>query len=227
MSLISYENLPSFMKNKKVKKYYDILKKKKLYLSLKRIFDFYAGTALAVVFALPMGVIAYKIKKSSKGHILFVQDRITKYGKKFPIYKFRTMTEGAHKGSALTVGQDSRITEIGETLRKYRLDEIPQLFNIIGGDMSFVGTRPEVEKYVKHYTDEMKATLLMPAGLTSRASIAYKDEARLLDGATDPDAVYINRVLPEKMKYNLEGIEKASFKEDLYVLAKTIFAVMK
>ena len=202
MSLISYENLPSFMKNKKVKKYYDILKKKKLYLSLKRIFDFYAGTALVV-------------------------DRITKYGKKFPIYKFRTMTEGAHKGSALTVGQDSRITEIGETLRKYRLDEIPQLFNIIGGDMSFVGTRPEVEKYVKHYTDEMKATLLMPAGLTSRASIAYKDEARLLDGATDPDAVYINRVLPEKMKYNLEGIEKASFKEDLYVLAKTIFAVMK
>lgn len=157
MSLISYENLPSFMKNKKVKKYYDILKKKKLYLSLKRIFDFYAGTALVVVFALPMGVIAYKIKKSSKGHILFVQDRITKYGKKFPIYKFRTMTEGAHKGSALTVGQDSRITEIGETLRKYRLDEIPQLFNIIGGDMSFVGTRPEVEKYVKHYTDEMKA----------------------------------------------------------------------
>lgn len=226
MSLIPYRELPSFMKNKKVRKYYDILKKKKLYLSLKRIFDFYAGTALLVVLAVPMGVIAYKIKKSSDGSILFIQDRVTQYGRKFPICKFRTMTENAHKGSALTVGRDRRITKIGETLRKYRLDEIPQLFNIIGGDMSFVGARPEVEKYVRHYTDEMTATLLLPAGLTSAASIAYKDEAKLLDGANDPDDVYIRKVLPEKMKYNLEGIKKASVGEDLYILAKTVFAVM-
>ena len=225
---INWNDLPESMKNEQVRHYYKILKKKQGSLIVKRGFDVVASLVMLILLSWLFLILAIAIKVDSHGPVFYRQVRVTTGNRDFRIFKFRTMVNNADKiGSLVTTGNDSRITRVGAKIRKCRLDEIPQLFNIIGGDMSFVGTRPEVEKYVKHYTDEMKATLLMPAGLTSRASIAYKDEARLLDGATDPDAVYINRVLPEKMKYNLEGIEKASFKEDLYVLAKTIFAVMK
>ena len=226
--LKKWETLPDYMQNDEVRVYYDSLQKKKVSMFLKRVMDLVGGLILLILLAIPMIIISIMIKLDSEGPVFYRQERITTYGKHFKIHKFRTMVSNADRiGSTVTVGNDSRITKVGAKLRGCRLDELPQVLDLISGNMSFVGTRPEVEKYVKHYTDEMKATLLMPAGLTSRASIAYKDEARLLDGATDPDAVYINRVLPEKMKYNLEGIEKASFKEDLYVLAKTIFAVMK
>ena len=130
------------------------------------------------------------------------------------------------KGSLITLGQDNRITKIGSKIRKCRLDEIPQLLNILKGDMSFVGTRPEVTKYVDKYTDEMKATLLMPAGVTSKASIEYKNEDEIMDTFLNRgekvDDIYIKRVLPEKMKYNLEYIERFSFLEDIKICIKTI-----
>lgn len=129
-------------------------------------------------------------------------------------------------GSLVTVGQDKRITKIGGFLRKYRLDELPQLLDILNGSMSYVGTRPEVPKYVEQYTAEMRATLLLPAGVTSEASIRYKDEAELLEGATDVDKVYVEQVLPEKMKYNLLAIEKFSFFGEIATMFRTVVAVL-
>lgn len=130
-------------------------------------------------------------------------------------------------GTQVTVSNDSRITRVGSVIRKYRLDEIPQLFNILLGDMSLVGTRPESTHYVKFYTPEMYATLLLPAGVTSEASIMYKDEADLLDKADDVDKVYIEKVLPGKMKYNLESISNFSFIKEIGIMFKTVLAVMR
>ena len=172
--------------------------------------------------------ISVAIIADSKGGVFFCQERITQYGKKFKIIKFRTMIKDAEKkGSQVTVANDIRITKVGRILRKYRIDEIPQLFNILLGDMSFVGTRPEVEKYVKMYSPEMFATLLLPAGITSEASIYYKDEADLLKDAVDPDSIYIGKVLPEKMNYNLESIKRFSFLKEFGIMLKTVFAVVR
>ena len=168
------------------------------------------------------------IKLDSKGPVLFKQVRVTSYGKKFKIWKFRTMVNNADKiGTQVTTRGDSRITRVGHLLRKVRLDEFPQLFNVLTGDMTFVGTRPEVPKYVECYTDEMKATLLLPAGITSRASIEYKDEEKLLENAENADTVYVQKVLPEKMKYNLREIERYSFWRDIETMIRTVFAVIK
>ena len=128
-------------------------------------------------------------------------------------------------GTAVTVGGDARITKVGAKLRDHRLDEFPQVFDVLSGNMSFVGTRPEAVKYVEKYTDEMKATLLLPAGITSEASIRYKDEAQLLDAAANVDDVYMNEVLPEKMKYNLESIRNFSFWGDIATMFRTVAAV--
>lgn len=130
-------------------------------------------------------------------------------------------------GSQVTVGNDARITNVGSKIRKLRLDEIPQLWNVLVGDMSFVGTRPEVPKYVEQYEPEMMATLLMPAGITSQASIRYKDEDKLLANATDVDSVYVKEVLPGKMKYNLQSISKFNFLRDCFTMIHTIIAVLK
>lgn len=130
-------------------------------------------------------------------------------------------------GSQVTTKGDARVTRMGKLLRGCRLDELPQLFNILAGDMTFVGTRPEVEKYVKQYTNEMKATLLLPAGVTSRASIEYKDEEKLLENAENADEIYVQNVLPEKMKYNLKAIENFSFWEDIKTMFATVVAVIK
>jgi len=159
---------------------------------------------------------------------MFRQIRITQYGKKFRIYKFRTMIPDAEAaGSQVTAKNDMRVTGAGKFLRKYRFDEIPQLLNVIAGDMSFVGTRPEVVKYVGHYTDEMTATLLLPAGITSEASILYKDEEKLLSDAENTDAVYIEKILPQKMKYNLDAIEQFGFFSDIKTMLRTVAAVVK
>lgn len=174
-----------------------------------------------------MLVIGVKIATESKGGVFYRQERVTTYGKKFKIHKFRTMVANADQiGSAVTVSGDSRITPTGAFLRKYRLDELPQVFDILSGNMSFVGTRPEVVKYVKKYKPEYLATLLLPAGITSEASIRYKDEAELLDAATDVDKVYVNDVLPGKMKYNLESIKKFSFCREILTMFRTVFAVL-
>ena len=227
MILKSYPKLPEDLQNEEVKRYYDILAKKKIGLFLKRVFDMIMSFILLVILSPVFLVLSIWIKLDSKGPVFYRQERVTTYGKKFRILKFRTMIQDADKkGSLITLGQDTRITPIGSKIRKCRLDEIPQLINILKGDMSFVGTRPEVTKYVDKYTDEMKATLLMPAGVTSKASIEYKNEDQIMDTFLNRDEkvddIYIKRVLPEKMKYNLEYIERFSFLEDIKICIKTI-----
>lgn len=223
-----WEELPKGMQKPEVREYYDILAKRKMSLKVKRIFDIAAASALLVILAIPMAVIAIMIKLDSQGPVFYLQERVTAYGKKFKIHKFRTMIHNADRvGSAVTVNGDSRITKIGSKLRNLRLDEIPQLLDVLSGNMSFVGPRPEVVKYVKKYTEEMRATLLLPAGITSEASIRYKDEAKLLDHAGDVDKVYVEEVLPEKMKYNLKNIRRFSFWNDIRIMLKTVIAITK
>ncbi|MEH7115736.1 sugar transferase [Neobacillus niacini] len=228
MRLKKWEDLPSNLKNDSVKKYYDILYKKKFSLFAKRLFDIVVAVITIICLSPFFIFISIAIKVDSKGSIMFRQVRVTQYGKIFKIYKFRTMVNGADKiGTQVTTNNDARITRVGKVLRKLRFDEIPQLLNIIIGDMSFVGTRPEVEEYVKCYTDEMMATLLLPAGVTSQASIIYKDEERLLANAIDADETYVYNILPEKMKYNLISIEEYSFIDDIKTMVKTVVAVIK
>lgn len=227
MTLRNWDDLPRFMQCEEVREYYDILAKKKLSLKLKRAFDVVAGVCVLIVTAIPMLIIAIKVAVESPGGVFYRQERITTYGKKFRIHKFRTMVANADKiGSTVTVSGDSRITPTGAFLRKYRLDELPQVFDVLSGNMSFVGTRPEATKYVKKYTKEMRATLLLPAGITSEASIHYKDEAELLDAADDVDKVYVEQVLPAKMKYNLESIRKFSFWSEIVTMIRTVLAVI-
>lgn len=225
--LKKWEDLPDFIKNDEVRPYYDSLKRKKVSLILKRLFDLIGGLVLLCILAIPMLIIAAMIKLDSEGPVFYRQERITTYGKHFRIHKFRTMVNNADRiGSAVTVGNDSRITKVGAALRGCRLDELPQVFDLISGNMSFVGTRPETVKYVERYKPEYMATLLLPAGITSEASIRYKDEAELLDAAEDVDRVYTEDVLPGKMKYNLESIRTFSFIKDIITMVRTVFAVL-
>lgn len=224
--LPKWEQLPDELKSEAVRPYYDTLSKHKAGLFFKRIFDVCAALDLIVLLGIPMLIIAIMIKCDSKGPIFFRQERVTTYGAKFRIHKFRTMVNNADKiGSAVTVENDNRITKVGAKLRDHRLDEFPQLFDVLAGTMSFVGTRPEVVKYVDKYTDEMNATLLLPAGITSLASIEYKDEAELLENADNADEVYINDVLPAKMEINLKSVKEFGFFKDIGVLFKTVAAV--
>ena len=223
-----WDALPADMQNEEVRKYYDILQKRKGSLVIKRIFDIIVSGVLVLVLIPIFIILSIMIKLDSPGPIMFRQVRVTTYGKKFRIFKFRTMVNHADKiGTQVTTKGDARVTRVGKLLRGCRLDELPQLFNILCGDMTLVGTRPEVEKYVAHYTDEMKATLLLPAGVTSKASICYKDEEKLLESAEDADRVYVETILPEKMKYNLQAIEEFSFWKDIETMFETVVAVLK
>ena len=224
--LKDWDELPDFMRVPEVRPYYDILKKKQVSLLLKRIFDFVTALLLFLVLAIPMAMIAIWIKLDSEGPVFYRQKRVTTYGKHFRIHKFRTMVNNADKiGTAVTVSGDARITKVGQKLRDLRLDELPQVFDVLAGTMSFVGTRPEAVKYVEQYRPEYYATLLMPAGITSEAAIRYKDEAKLLDAADDVDKVYVEQVLPEKMKWNLETIQHFSVLKDIATMFRTVFAV--
>lgn len=227
MLLKKWDFLPEELKNEETKKYYEKLSKKKISLILKRLFDIFFSVILLILFSPIFLIFSIWIKIDSEGPVFYRQERITTYGKKFRIFKFRTMVQNADKiGSLVTTKDDNRITKVGEKIRKYRIDEIPQLINVLVGDMSFVGTRPEVEKYVNAYTNEMKATLLMPAGVTSTASIKFKDEDEILDEKVTEgkslDEAYIEDVLPEKMKINLEYIENFSIFEDIKLCLKTV-----
>jgi lipopolysaccharide/colanic/teichoic acid biosynthesis glycosyltransferase len=225
--LKKWDSLPDFMKNDAVRPYYEILKKKKASLFLKRVFDILVGLIILIITAIPMTIIAVMIKLDSEGPVFYRQERVTTYGKHFRIHKFRTMVSNADKiGSTVTIDHDNRITKVGAKLRGYRLDELPQVFDVLRGNMSFVGTRPEAVKYVEMYKLEYMATLLMPAGITSEASIRYKDEAELLDRADNVDKVYIEKVLPGKMKWNLESIIKFSFVKDIITMARTVLVVL-
>lgn len=219
----SWDKLPSEMKNDAVKSYYDMLKKKKLSLIAKRIFDIIVSGIMIVLLSPVLAIIAILIKLDSKGPALYRQERVTQYGRHFRVCKFRTMVQEADKiGTHVTVDSDPRITKIGSKIRDSRIDELPQLFNIFAGTMTFVGTRPEAIKYVNSYTDEMKATLLLPAGVTSKASIMFKDEAKLLSGEKDTDKAYIEKILPQKMEINLDYIRDFSLIYDLKLMLKTV-----
>ena len=230
MILKEYEKLPENLKNEKVLQYYNILKRKKINLLIKRIGDIIVSFILLLLLSPIMIFLAIMIKVDSKGPIFYRQERITKYGKIFKIFKFRTMIQDADKkGTLITLGQDSRITKVGNKIRKCRLDELPQLINVLKGEMTFVGTRPEVKKYVEQYTDEMKATLLMPAGITSTASIKFKDEDDIVEKymkkGEKVDDIYLNRILPEKMKWNLDYIKKFTIFEDIRIMIQTVIKV--
>lgn len=225
--LKKWKTLPDYMQNDEVRVYYETLQKKKVSMFLKRVMDLVGGLILLILLAVPMIVISIMIKLDSEGPVFYRQERVTTYGKHFKIHKFRTMVSNADKiGSTVTVGNDSRITKVGAKLRGCRLDELPQVLDLISGNMSFVGTRPEAVKYVEQYKSEYMATLLLPAGITSEASIRYKDEAELLDAASDVDKTYIEEVLPGKMKYNLDSIKNFSFFGDIATMFRTVLAVL-
>ena len=227
MELRPWQLLPDEMRTKEVRKYYNILMKHRMWLEMKRVLDVIVAGIMLAVLIIPMGIIALAIRLDSPGPVFFRQARVTQYGRIFRIYKFRTMVVNANElGASVTVDNDRRITRMGKLLRKIRADEFPQLFNILAGDMTLVGTRPEVPEYVKQYSKEMYATLLLPAGLTSRTSIAYKDEDKILGNAANPDKAYVEEVLPAKMKYNLEALRKFGFAEDCRVLWDTFESVV-
>ncbi len=226
MQLVKWEALPEAMQTPQVREYYDILDKKRGSLFCKRVFDIVVSAVMLVLLSPVFLVLAVVIKLDSPGPVFYRQVRLTQYGKPFRIFKFRTMVQGADKGSQVTVGGDSRITRVGKVIRKCRLDEIGQLLDVFRGTMTFVGTRPEVPKYAASYTPEMMATFLLPAGVTSLTSIYYKDEERLLNGAEDSDRVYVEKILPGKMRYNLEGIRSFGFFKDIKIMGMTFLAML-
>jgi lipopolysaccharide/colanic/teichoic acid biosynthesis glycosyltransferase len=225
--LRKWEDLPEFMRIPEVRPYWEILNKRRGELVLKRIFDLIVALILLIILAIPMLIIGVWVKLDSQGPVFYRQERITTYGQHFRIHKFRTMVFNADRiGTAVTVGEDPRITKVGYKLRHLRLDELPQVFDVIAGTMSFVGTRPEAVGYVERYQPVFNATLLMPAGITSEASIRYKDEDKLLDVADDVDDVYVKQILPTKMKWNLESIEQFRFSREILTMLRTVLAVL-
>ncbi len=226
MKFKKWEDLPSPLKTDEVRPYWESLNRKRAQLLLKRCFDYGVAVILLIVLIIPMIIIAVMVKLDSEGPVFYRQERVTSYGKHFRIHKFRTMVNNADKiGTTVTIGHDSRITKIGKRLRRYRLDELPQILDVLNGDMSFVGTRPEAVKYVEKYEPEWNATLLLPAGITSEASIRYKDEARLLEAASEPDRIYMERIMPEKMKWNLKSIREFSMFSDISTMFRTVLAI--
>ncbi len=226
--MLRWESLPTYMQTEEVRPYYNILKKKAFSRFLKRAFDILASGLLIILLSPVMLVLSVWIKLDSKGPVLYKSERVTSLGKTFKILKFRTMVQNAdQKGALITVSGDSRITRVGLKIRASRLDEIPQLFNVFSGQMSFVGTRPEVRRYVNAYTPEMYATLLLPAGITSLASIAFRNEdekmAELINSGLSVDKAYIEKILPEKMIYNLDYLKNFNFVSDIKTCIKTIF----
>lgn len=226
MLICPWEELPPEMQIEEVRPYWELLRKKKGSLAIKRAFDVAASSVLLLLFSPAFLALAVAIKADSEGPVFYRQERVTQYGRKFRIHKFRTMVSNADQiGSAVTVADDSRITRIGSRLREHRLDELPQILDVLSGNMSFVGTRPEAARYVSEYKPDYMATLLLPAGITSEASIRYKDEAKLLDAAQNVDEVYLNSVLPGKMYWNLKSIREFSLMGDLQTMFRTLAAV--
>ena len=227
MLLKDWEELPEFMRNEDVKVYYESLSKKKISLFFKRIFDIVMSLIMIIITSPLLILLSIWIKLDSKGPVFYRQARITQYGEIFHIYKFRTMIVNADKlGILVTTKNDVRITKVGNKIRKCRLDEIPQLFNVLRGEMSFVGTRPEVKRYVDSYTDEMKATLLLPAGITSVASVKFKNEEDVIELVKNKyrnmDELYISEILPKKMSYNLKYLINYRFYKDIYCCLITV-----
>lgn len=227
MILKKWEELPEALRTDAVRPYYESLRKNQFSLVCKRLFDIVVSAIMLLILLPVFLILAVAIKLDSPGPVFYRQVRVTQYGKHFRIFKFRSMVSNADKiGTQVTVAGDSRITRMGKLIRKCRLDELCQLIDVLRGTMTFVGTRPEVPKYVASYTPEMMATLLLPAGVTSLASVLYKDEDRLLEGAENVDLVYIRDVLPGKMRYNLKMLREFSFFGDIKLMFMTVFAVL-
>ena len=194
---------------------------------VKRILDLLLALILLIPGMIVMIPLAIWVKLDSEGPVFYRQERVTTYGKHFRIHKFRTMVDNADEiGTAVTIRGDSRVTRAGKKLRNLRLDELPQVFDVLAGNMSFVGTRPEVVKYVENYRPEYFATLLLPAGITSEASIRYKDEYELLSEAEDIDRVYMEDILPNKMLWNLDAVRNFGFFRDIRTMFRTVLAVL-
>lgn len=225
MLICKWEKLPENMQTEEIRPYWEKLRKRNWNLFWKRIFDIVVSLFMLIVLSPLFFCLAIAIKIDSRGPIFYRQVRITQYGKEFKIHKFRSMIVGADKGSLVTVKDDVRVTQVGKFIRKYRLDEISQLIDVFQGNMSFVGTRPEVPKYVESYSPEMMVSLLLPAGITSEASILYKNESELLDRAKNSDKVYIEEILPAKMYYNLKEIPKEGMFHDIKIMFMTVLAV--
>lgn len=222
-----WNNLPKEMQTDDIKPYYDMLSKKRTGLALKRVFDVAVSAIMLVILSPIILVLSAAIKLESPGPVFYRQVRVTQYGRKFKIHKFRSMCDGADKkGTLVTVENDNRVTRVGKVVRKCRLDEIAQLIDVLKGDMTFVGVRPEVPKYVEKYKPEWNATFLLPAGVTNLTCIYFKDEDEMLSGVDDADKVYVEDILPIKMKWNLKGIKEFSFLGDIRLLFMTFFAVL-
>ena len=227
MILKKWDEIPDNMRTDEVRPYYDALKKRRASLFFKRVFDIIASFFMLLLLSPVFIILAIAIKLDSRGPVFYRQTRVTAYGKEFRIFKFRTMVQDADKlGAQVTVSNDSRITRVGKLIRRCRLDEICQLIDVLRGAMSFVGTRPEVPKYVECYTPEMMATLLLPAGVTSEASVRYKDEDKLLSDCDNVDETYVKDVLPGKMYYNLKALKSFSFFGDIKIMFMTVLAVL-
>ena len=227
MLIRKWEKLPKELQIEEVRPYWEYLRKKNFSLFWKRVFDI-AVSGLMLIILLPFFlVLSLAIVIDSRGGVFYRQERVTQYGKRFRIFKFRSMVSDADKkGSLVTVGHDSRITRVGKFIRKLRLDEVSQLIDVFRGTMTFVGTRPEVPKYVCQYENEYLATLLLPAGVTSMASIMFKDEDEFLEGVENIDETYVFEVLPKKMKWNMTEILKFGFWRDIKICFMTVFAVL-
>ena len=195
---------------------------------LKRIFDFFLAL-FSFILLLPLLIfITVLIKLTSKGSVFYFQVRVGKNNKDFKIFKFRTMVKNADKSGVLTIGgKDPRVTKIGYYLRKYKLDELPQLINVLLGSMSFVGPRPEVRKYVEMYTQEQKMVLNVRPGITDMASIEFKNENEILALQNNPDQYYINVIMPRKLEINIKYLKERSLLKDFLVVSKTFNAILK
>ena len=206
----------------------EVLEKRKLQLALKRLMDVViSGGALLVIWPVLL-LIALAIKIDDPGPVFYRQVRVGRDGKEFRIYKFRTMVVDADKkGLAITVGRDRRITRMGALLRKTKLDELAQLINVFTGEMSFVGPRPEVPKYVNLYTPYQRQVLLVRPGITDYASIAYRNENDLLEGAEDPEKMYIETIMPDKIELNMKYLREISPIADIRLILSTIVAVIR
>ena len=228
MLIKKWEKLPPELQIEEIRPYWESLRKKNFSLFWKRCFDIFVSGVMLILLLPFFLILSLAIVIDSRGPVFYRQVRITQYGKKFRIFKFRSMVNNADKkGSAVTVGNDARITRVGKLVRKLRLDEVSQLIDVFRGTMTFVGTRPEVPKYVDQYKTEYLATLLLPAGVTSMAAIKFKNEDELLEGKEDVDKAYLEEVLPQKMKYNLEELTKYGFWRDIKIMFMTVFAVLK
>ena len=229
--MLKWDELPLEMQLSEVEPYYQLVSQRKGSLVLKRCLDFLLALVLLFLTSPLFIVLSIWIKLDSKGPVIYKQERVTQYNRHFKIW-FRTMvTDADKKGSLVTSANDSRITKVGNFIRRVRLDELPQLVNVLKGEMSFVGTRPEVPRYTEQYSPEMMATLLLPAGITSLASINYKDEDTIISQMTAKgmtvDQAYVERVLPEKMHFNLAYLRDFSFIGDIKIMLQTVVEVLK